>query len=188
MSNIEQYLLLPTDNALARWESRYTLVWVIFRCFLGPFLATLLPRMIFGIVRYTQPLLISRAINYVSRPQTEIEDPNTGYELILAAIFIYVTLALTNALYWQRLQRLDLMIRGGLVGLIHNKALTIQDGVFDDSAAVTLMSSDVLSCTNLFQLVTVLWSATLEVIIGFYLLGRRVGWAAIVPALLVLSK
>lgn len=144
--------------------------------------------MIYGIVRYTQPLLISRAINYVSKPQIEAEDLSTAYELIAAAMFIYVTLAITNALYWQRLNRLDVMIRGGLVGLIHNKALTIQDGVFDDSAAVTLMSSDVTSCNDLFQMTTVLWSATLEVIIGFYLLGRRIGWAAIVPALLVLSK
>ena len=155
---------------------------------LGPFLGTLLPRLISGIVRYMQPLLISRAIDYVSRPHFEAEDWNTGYGLILAAMFIYVTMAVTNNMYKQRLNRLDTMIKGSMVGLIHNKALTIQDGIFDDSAAVTLMSSDATSLENIFHMITMLWSSVLEIIIGFYMLGRKLGWACVVPALLVLGK
>lgn len=144
--------------------------------------------MINGIVRFMQPFLISRAIDFVSRPQSKAEDPNTGYGLILAAVSIYSSIAVTNALYQQRHNRLAVMMRGGLVGLIHNKALTIQDGVFDDSAAVTLMSSDVEMTDGLFDYVTMFWSSVFEVIIGFYLLSRRLGWATVVPALLILGK
>ena len=155
---------------------------------LGSFLSTLLPRTINGIARFMQPFLISRAIDFVSNPHIEAKNPNSGYGLILAAVSIYGSMAVTNTLYKQRQNRLSVMIRGSLVGLIHNKALTIQDGVFDESAAVTLMSSDIDSSDFLFNLLTMLWSGVFELIIGFYLLSRKIGWASLVPALLILCK
>ena len=35
------------------------------------------------------------------------------------------------------------MFRGAAVGLIYNRTLNLQDGVYDEAAAVTLMSTDI---------------------------------------------
>lgn len=80
------------------------------------------------------------------------------------------------------------MIRGALVGLIHERSLTIKDGVYDDSLAVTLMSTDVDSVAVLAEKFNDFWSQVLEVFIGTYLLARRIGWICLVPLFLVVGK
>ncbi len=77
------------------------------------------------------------------------------------------------------------MIRMAMVGLIHNRCLSIRDGVFDDSAAMTLMSNDAEQITYSADLVHGLWSQALELCIGMYLLATELGWTCIVPLLIV---
>jgi ATP-binding cassette, subfamily C (CFTR/MRP), member 1 len=89
-------------------------------------------------------------------------------------------------MYERLLARLGCLERMALVGIIHNRCLTIKDGVFDDSAAVTLMSNDAgnaASCGNLFH---ELWSQVLELGIGMYMLARELGWVCIFPLLVVI--
>jgi len=88
-------------------------------------------------------------------------------------------------MYDIRLHRLNVMSHMATVGLIHNRCLTIQQGVFDDSAAVTLMSNDVEQIIFTADLLHELWSQTLELCIGMYLLAMELGWVCIVPILLV---
>ena len=78
------------------------------------------------------------------------------------------------------------MLRGGMIGLIYTHALSVQDGVNDDSAAVTLMSTDVDTISNAVTTVHEIWAQIIEVIIGFWLLARRLGWVSIVPFMIVL--
>jgi ATP-binding cassette, subfamily C (CFTR/MRP), member 1 len=90
-----------------------------------------------------------------------------------------------NGMYEVRLSRLTVMTRMAMVGLIHNRCLTIRDGVFDDSAAVTLMSNDAEQITYSADLFHELWSQTLELCIGMYLLASELGWVCIIPLLIV---
>jgi hypothetical protein len=92
---------------------------------------------------------------------------------------------LFKGMYDVRLNRLTAMSRMAMVGLIHNRCLTIRDGVFDDSAAVTLMSNDADQITYSADLLHQLWSQTLELCIGMYLLASELGWVCIVPLLIV---
>ena len=80
------------------------------------------------------------------------------------------------------------MIRGCLVGLIHSKALTIQDGVRTDSSAVSLMSTEVDNVHYMGFWVQIFWSSLLEVVIGYYLLTRELGWTAFIPIILTIGK
>ena len=79
-------------------------------------------------------------------------------------------------------------MRGALVGLIHNRSLTIRDGVFDDSVAATLMSTDGDMIVYFAELFHELWSCVLELVVGMYLLGSELGWVCIVPIFVVICK
>jgi hypothetical protein len=46
-------------------------------------------------------------------------------------------------MYDIRLHRLNVMSRIAIIGLVHNRCLNIQDRVFDDAVAMTLISDDV---------------------------------------------
>ena len=80
------------------------------------------------------------------------------------------------------------MFRGAMVGLIHSRSLLLQDGVHDDSAAITLMSTDVgIICENITRFHEI-WAQVIEVTVGLGLLARQLGWVSVVPLLLVICK
>ncbi|KAI9738029.1 MAG: hypothetical protein M1818_005457 [Claussenomyces sp. TS43310] len=94
-------------------------------------------------------------------------------------------MAVSKGMYDIRLHRLNVMSHMIIVGLIHNRCLTIKDGVFDNSAALTLMSNDVEQIMFSADLFHELWSQTFELCIGMYLLASELGWVCIVPLLIV---
>lgn len=77
------------------------------------------------------------------------------------------------------------MFRGGLISLIYHKTLSIQDGVYSESAAVTLMSTDIDSMVNALAQINEIWARSIEVIIGIALLAMQLGTIALVPIILV---
>lgn len=86
------------------------------------------------------------------------------------------------------LYRVITMFRGATVSLIYNHTLSLQDGDYDVSAAVTLMSNDVDQITFCLEELHECWSRLLEVIIGLPLLTRQLGWIASMPLVVVLGK
>lgn len=91
-------------------------------------------------------------------------------------------------MYDIRLHRLNVMSHMTIIGLIYNRCLTIKDGEFDQSAAVTLMSNDADQIMFTADLLHEIWSQTLELCIGMFLLARELGWTCVVPLLIVLRK
>lgn len=80
------------------------------------------------------------------------------------------------------------MIRGALVSIVYSKTLVIQDGAFDDAAALTLMSTDVDRIAGSLQTVHEIWANVIELSIAIYLLQRQVGVASVVTVGLVISQ
>lgn len=78
------------------------------------------------------------------------------------------------------------MLRGGMIGLIYTRSLSLQEGVDRDLAPVTLMSTDVDTISDAVTTVHEIWAQIIEVIIGFYLLARQLGWVSIVPFVIVI--
>lgn len=75
-----------------------------------------------------------------------------------------------------------------MVGLLHTRTLTLQDGLYDESAAMTLMSNDTDMVANTSQMVWELWAMSIELIVGMTLLARQMGLACLVPLLFVVGK
>lgn len=80
------------------------------------------------------------------------------------------------------------MLRGALVSLIYAQALKLQAGVYDESAALTLMSTDIDRITTTLPMTLQMWSQVIQVALGIWLLEIQLGWVCVAPIVVVLSK
>ncbi|KAI1405376.1 putative ABC transporter [Hypoxylon fuscum] len=184
--DITRQRMIRAWDKRAKPETVRTLPLALLDCVKGPFIIVILPRLFLIIFRYSQPSLIKQSIKYVTVP-SEGANPSYGYWLVVSALTIYTGLAVSTAVYRHRLNRLKLVIRSALVGLIHHKTMnspvsTYNDG--NDGKAVSLMSTDVDSLDNMGEMFHETWAQVIEVLIGLALLAREVGW--LWPLLIVL--
>lgn len=166
-------------------EGRRSLIWVCMKCLRWPLLSVVPPRLCLIGFNYAQPFLISRMISFVSQPR-ESQNYNQSLGLIAAAALIYIGVAVSTVCYMHRLFRSITMLRGGLVGLVFNKTLVLRDGVYDESAAITHMSTDVDRIASSMQSMHETWARLIEVSIGIWLLSIQIGAVSVIPIILVI--
>jgi len=159
--------------------------------------------------RYSQPGLIRRAIRFVtvdslaSAPSLETR----GYWLVVSAMAVYVGLAVSRsvvfslptiigvdannfdqvstAAYQHCLNKLKILTKSALVGIIHHKALSLPSAAHDSSEAATLMSTDADGLEGVAEMFHETWAQSLEVVIGIILLSQEVGWIWPLPLALI---
>ena len=90
-------------------------------------------------------------------------------------------------MYDIRLHRLDVMSHMTIIGLIYDRCFTIKERTFEDAPAVTLMSNDAEQIMFTADLIHELWSQTIELCIGMYLLAMEPGWVCVIPVMVVLG-
>ncbi|KAF7939946.1 uncharacterized protein EAE98_000073 [Botrytis deweyae] len=176
--------MLQTWSRRAKPETKYSLALALMRCLKHPFLAAVVPRLSLIAFRYSQPLLIKESIEYVVAHSIE-EESSRGFWLIVSAVAIYVGLALSTAVYQHRINRLKLITRGALVGLIHAKTMESPSIAYDNGEATTLMSTDADSLDGIAEMVHETWAQVIEVFIGVGLLAIQVGWIWPLPLFLI---
>jgi ATP-binding cassette subfamily C (CFTR/MRP) protein 1 len=84
--------------------------------------------------------------------------------------------------------RLRVMTRGVLVGLIHSKTLGCSNESLYEGKVVTLMSNDVDNLVDTAEMFHETWAQLLEVLIGILLLAREVGWLWPLPLVFIFCK
>jgi len=95
---------------------------------------------------------------------------------------------ISTAIYQHRLNRLKLLTKSALTGLIHHKAMEMPSVFYDNGEAVTLMSSDVDGLDGIAEMFHETWAQTLEVAIGVCLLAGEVGWFWPLPLFLIFRE
>jgi ATP-binding cassette, subfamily C (CFTR/MRP), member 1 len=161
------------------------------------------PRVCLISFTWAQPFLISRLISFFEEPETG-KTHNIGLGLIASAALIYTGTAvspfpsdlrdLTNKLqistvrYMHQLYRTITMLRGALVGIVYSRTLLLQDGVYDESAAVTHMSTDVDRIASSMMNMNEIWARLIEVAIGVWFLERQLGAVSVVPIIVVVGE
>jgi len=70
--------------------------------------------------------------------------------------------------------------------MIFDKMLKVDVNTLDDSASVTLMSTDVDRITTGLEDLHEIWASPIDVGIAAWLLERQVGWVAVVPIIVAL--
>ncbi|KAH7327434.1 P-loop containing nucleoside triphosphate hydrolase protein [Rhexocercosporidium sp. MPI-PUGE-AT-0058] len=179
--SLRRKMLLAWDQR-DKPEGRKTLPLVLLRCLSKPFTAAILPRISLIVFRYSQTVLIGLTIKF-GRGAEDGQDG--GYCLVLAALTIYLGLAISTAVYQHRLNMLKVITRGSLVGLIYHRSLEVESGKHEDGNAVTLLNTDVENIDSVGEMFHETWAQFLEVLIGTALLTRQIGWLPPVPLLII---
>ncbi|KAI0430891.1 putative ABC transporter [Xylaria sp. FL1042] len=168
----------------AKPETDRTLPLVLMTCFKTQFFAAIIPRLLLIAFRYSQPILIKQSIRYVASylPGSGV---GNGYWLILAAVTIYLGRALSTSIYQRSINKLKLMTRSALIGLIHDKTMKSPSIAYDNGQAITLMNTDAESLDGLAEMAHETWAQVVEVLIGIILLANDVGWIWPLPLCLI---
>ncbi|EHK26510.1 uncharacterized protein TRIVIDRAFT_188797 [Trichoderma virens Gv29-8] len=169
----------------AQPEKRINLSLTLLKCVKKPFLVAIIPRLFLIGFKYSQPRLIRQCIFFVGA-DSSAKDTSYGYWIVVSAIVIYIGIAVSSGAYQHRLNKLKIMVRSILVGLIHEKAMCLPSVTYDDGAATTLMSTDVDYLNINIEIVHEIWAYLVELIIGVTLLAMEVGWIWPLPLLLIL--
>ncbi|KAM0351956.1 hypothetical protein ACHAPU_002472 [Fusarium lateritium] len=154
------------------------------RTLIGPFFLPIAPRAAVIAFKFCQPFFIDSTLAYLQMP----EDPktkSTGYGLIAAAFLVYAGIGVSSAFYGYYQQKALYTIRGCLVAAIYQKTTQMKITAADDSAALTLMSSDVDRIIKGALNAHELWANALEVAIGCWLLYGKLGIAFISPLVII---
>ncbi|KAF9771912.1 hypothetical protein IL306_010421 [Fusarium sp. DS 682] len=146
-------------------------------------IAVVLPRLALLAFTICQPLILNRLLVFLD----DISQPtNIGYGLIAAYGLVYSGIALSQALYWHRNARSVTLLRGVLVSAVFSKATDLSITATDDSAAVTLMSSDVDVIVRAVREIHEFWANMIQLAIATWLLSTHIGYAASGPIMVSL--
>lgn len=167
-------------------ERRFEFPWAACRALWRPLLLVIFPRLCMIGFTFAQPFLISATLSLLSQPSDQ-KSTNAGYGLIGATALVYLGLAVSTLNYNQNLYRFVTMFRGATVSLIYQHALAISSEVYDESGALTLMSTDVDRIILCIIDLNECWARTIEVIVGITLLALQLGWVCIIPLVVVVS-
>ncbi|KAK4216035.1 P-loop containing nucleoside triphosphate hydrolase protein [Rhypophila decipiens] len=172
-----------SDTASSPW-----LLTALIKCLLQPGLLLVIWRVLLILFRYSQPVLITYSIAFLNSPSSSQDQ---GYFIVLAAIFVHMGYAFVVRAYQLGLNRLQIMVRGSLVGLIHQNSLLSANASHKDSGGsstpVALITTDVAALEGAVETFYMTWACVIEVIIGTVMLARQVGWVWPLPHLITIS-
>ncbi|RGP60633.1 hypothetical protein FLONG3_10802 [Fusarium longipes] len=154
------------------------------RTLIGSFLLPIAPRAALIAFQFCQPFFIDSTLKYLQTPETPTSK-NVSYGLIGAAFLIYAGIGISSAFYGYYQERAVYMIRGCLVAAIYKKTTQRKVIAAEDSAALTLMSSDVERILRGAARAHDLWANPVEVAIGCWLLYQKLGAAFVSPLVVI---
>ncbi|KAM0421107.1 hypothetical protein ACHAPT_011178 [Fusarium lateritium] len=165
-------------------EPKLGLLKDLYRTLTGPFLLPVTPRIALIAFKFCQPFFIDATLEFLQMPETPTSK-NIGYGLIGAVFLIYAGIAVSSAFYGYYKQKALAMIRGCLCAAIFRKTTEMKLTSADDSAALTLMSTDIERVLRGAETAHELWANTIEVAIGCWLLYDKVGAAFVSPIVII---
>lgn len=160
---------------IAKWGGRpHALTKVLFRTLAAAYLLPAGPRLALMGFQLCQPFLIESLLDHLAQPNQE-NGSNVGKGLIGAAILVYGGIAVSTAFYWYFQERAMYMARGSLASAIYKKSTLARLDAADDSAAVTLMSTDVEKIRFGLLFIHEFWVNLIQAAISSWLLYRVLG-------------
>ncbi|KAJ6780152.1 hypothetical protein PWT90_01968 [Aphanocladium album] len=154
--------------------SKFALIMALARTLKRELAQVFLPLIFHTGLVISQPFLLQSTVNSVSSGNIA---PSTSNGLIGAAALLYFGFAVTRTLYEHWQFRAVTFIRGILIMSIYDKMQRLRTLDLENSAAVTLMSTDVDGTEMLFQLVYDIFSCLLQLGLGTWFLYWFVGYA-----------
>ena len=172
------------------WEHRKlkgydSLILVVGKTLGRDLLAPIVPRLALIGFSFSQSFLINSILKWLETPMSATS-ADYGYGLIGATALIYTGIAVSTGWYWHCHQRALTMVRGMLIPAIFKRTTESSLTVLHDSAAVTLMSTDVAKIRTGCQYLHEVWANTIEAGLASWLLERELGLAFLAPIAVVI--
>ncbi|CEO58361.1 Putative ABC transporter [Penicillium brasilianum] len=159
-------------------EDQFSLLKVLVRTLRVHLLLPIPPRAVLIAFNIYQALFIESLVTYLSlSPQ----DPNVGYRLIGATILIYSGIGISYALSRYCHHQLRTMVHSILVTETFRAATRIRLGLGDDSAALTLISTDMERIRMGLCFVHETLASIIQAGLAAWLLHRQVGVVFVAP-------
>ncbi|KAJ5699379.1 hypothetical protein N7536_002392 [Penicillium majusculum] len=157
---------------------RFGLAKVLIRTLKVPLLLPIPPRLALLCFTFCQPLFLEKLLDYLSKAEL---DKNVGYGFIGASLLIYSGLAISSGFYWYFHHRMRTMSKSILATEIFIKATEARIGTGDDSAAVTLMSTDMERIDTGLRNLHETWASIVQAALAGWMLYIRIGIPFVVP-------
>ncbi|KAF2713300.1 P-loop containing nucleoside triphosphate hydrolase protein [Pleomassaria siparia CBS 279.74] len=157
---------------------KFGLTKVLIRTLKWPILLPVVPRLTLLGFTLAQPFFIERLLDYLAEPEP---DPNIGYGFIGASLLIYAGIAFSWAFHRYYHHRMRTMMRSILVTETFITATKARIGTGDDSAALTLMSTDIERIRIGFRQLHDIWASVVQVALCAWMLNSRLGVVFVAP-------
>ena len=166
-------------------KSKHWLLYSLVKMLAVPLLLPIAPRIALAGFQFCQPFLISSILDNLQKPETE-SSRNNGYGLIGATLLVYTGIAVSSTFYWYFQERAGAMARATLAAAVYKKTTETKLTAADDSAALTLMSTDVERIRASFLFIQEYWVNLVEIALASWLLQRQLGAAFVAPLVVIL--
>ncbi|KAM4067250.1 ABC transporter [Hirsutella rhossiliensis] len=167
----------------ANKSSPYCLPRACLRTLVRSFLAIVIPRLCHIGFKFAQPFLLQSIVNAIDKRNLSRD---TVGGLVGATLLVYMGIAVTKAYYMHLTYRMIARLRGLLVSAIFNKTLKLKSSSADsvnESAAATLMSTDIDGIEKGLAVFHEIWASVIELALGIYALATIVGGASFLVVL-----
>ncbi|KAI2896747.1 hypothetical protein CBS76997_10948 [Aspergillus niger] len=158
-----------------------------FLCLSENVLSGFVPRICLTAFSFCQPFLITATIDYVQNDKTS-ESKRRGQAIVGAYVLVYLGWAISTAVYWRQTNRFNTKVRSGLIAMVFNQTSRLKASDINDSAAITLMGTDVERIVQSQKTIHETWATILEVGIAIWLLERQLLIACVVPAIIAIGS
>ncbi|KAH8908368.1 multidrug resistance-like protein [Coniochaeta sp. PMI_546] len=164
-----------------RPERKHRLLLACLKTLKWPLLYGVFPRVLLLVFTICQPLVLGRFLTFLQEPSQNV---SVGYGLIGAYGVVYLGIALSTAFYSHQNTRTLAMLRGTLISAIFSRSTGLSTADVDDSAAVTLMSTDVDAIIRAWREFHEIWATLIQVPIALWLLSTHIDWACVGPLII----
>ncbi|KAL7941244.1 P-loop containing nucleoside triphosphate hydrolase protein [Trichoderma barbatum] len=148
------------------------------------FISAIVPRLMLSAFTFCQPFLIQAAVSHLNGTANEDDHERFGQALVGAFALVYLGIAISRAVYWRQTYRMLAKVRAGLTTKIYRQMVSLQSRDVEDSAALTLMGTDVERIVESLRFVHETWAAIPEIAICVWLLTRQILYASIAPVVI----
>ncbi|KXH38580.1 ABC transporter [Colletotrichum salicis] len=145
-----------------------------------------LPRLCLVALSLAQPFLIHHIVETISAPVSQ-QTWNQGYGLIGAVALVYTGIPIATGFYQHLSFRLMAMVRGGLISLIYEKIMQSPSTQVGESAAMTLIGTDVERICETWHLVVAeSWASVIQLAFAVWFLQMQIGPVCVTPVIVAL--
>ncbi|XRM42747.1 hypothetical protein ABZX51_005956 [Aspergillus tubingensis] len=187
----DQQTQLTREELEKAWKissGKHRLLRSTFSAYRNTFLSAIVPRLCLSAFNFCQPFLITTTIAYIQNDGSDPDRKRRGQAIVGAYVLVYLGWAISTAVYWRQTNRFNTKVRSGLISMVYTQTTRLKASDIKDSAAITLMGTDVERIVQSQKTIHETWASVLEVGIAIWLLERQLLVACVVPAIIAIGS